>query len=263
VHQLLQALLRSSGNDVPHALARALGGVPNALRKMNALAKELGAQDTFAASTSGLDAPGMSTSAYDVALIFRAALKYPEFAQAIATTRAELPATGGHAAIPLRNDNTLLTTYNGALGGKTGFTDDAQATYVGGAQRDGHRLVAVLLRGTRAPLTMPDQAAKLLDYGFGLVGVGEGNPIGKLVDGAPQPKTDEVKATGQAVADGQPKAAGAAPQNSAMTAAFGNAGGPLTIAAALFLLVAFVMYLKRRRAKLARAARAAAASQMS
>ena len=80
VRQLLHGLLLTSGNDVAHTLARQLGGVPNALRKMNAMAKELGALDTRAVTPSGLDAPGTSTSAYDVGLIFRGAMKYEEFA---------------------------------------------------------------------------------------------------------------------------------------------------------------------------------------
>ena len=52
------------------------------------------------------------------------------------------------------------------MGGKTGYTDDAGQTFVGAANRDGRRLVAVLMHGTRLPIAPWEQAAHLLDYGF-------------------------------------------------------------------------------------------------
>ena len=94
VHQLLLALVMHSGNDAAHALAGALGGVPATLDKMNALAKELGALDTRAATPSGLDGPGMTTSAYDLSVIFRAAMKHKEFADAAATKQIDFPGFG-------------------------------------------------------------------------------------------------------------------------------------------------------------------------
>jgi len=259
VEQLLQALVMASGNDVAHALARRLGGLPSAIRKMNALAMELGALDTRAVTPSGLDAPGTSTSAYDVALIFRAAMKYPDFAKAVVTQRVDFPAANGVGTVPLVNDNRLLSTYDGALGGKSGFTDDAQHTYVGAAQRNGRRLVVVLLRGQQQPVRMTDQAANLLDYGFALPDV---EPVGRLVDGAPQAKkkTVETKPTPTSAAVGE-VAESRGTGDTSMSAAFGNVGGPITAVAGLGLVLAFVMYLRNRRAKAARAARAAQAVQ--
>ncbi|MBW4716112.1 D-alanyl-D-alanine carboxypeptidase family protein [Saccharothrix obliqua] len=253
VEQLLQALLMKSGNDVAHALARRLGGLPSAIRKMNALAAELGALDTRAITPSGLDAPGTSTSAYDVALIFRAAMKYPDFAKAIVTKRIDFPAPSGTGTVPVVNDNEMLSTYEGSLGGRSGFTDDAQNTYVGGAERNGRRLVVVLLRGQQAPVRMVDQAAQLLDYGFELPA---GDPVGRLVDGAPQAKKRTAEPTPTSADVGQVAARDSG--NSAMEKAFGNVGGPITGAAGLGLVLAFFLYLRNRRAKAARAARAAA-----
>ena len=109
--------------------------------------------------------PGTSTSAYDVALIFRGAMKYEEFAQTIKLQQAQFPGRNG-GTIMLTNDNRLLANYQGAIGGKTGFTDDSQHTYVGAAERNGRRLVVVLLRGQVQPTHITAQAAKLLDYGF-------------------------------------------------------------------------------------------------
>ena len=249
VEQMLQALVMASGNDVAHALARRLGGVPSAIRKMNALAAELGALDTRAVTPSGLDAPGTSTSAYDVALIYREAMKYPDFVKAVMTRRIDFPAAEGTGTVPVVNDNRLLATYEGALGGKSGFTDDAQHTYVGAAERNGKRLVVVLLRGPRARMT--DQAARLLDYGFALEPAASGNPVGRLVEGAPQAKkkTTEPKPTPTSAGVGE--VANATPdgtRSSAMETAFGNVGGPITAVAGLGLVLGLVMYLRNRRA---------------
>ncbi|WP_189224277.1 D-alanyl-D-alanine carboxypeptidase family protein [Saccharothrix coeruleofusca] len=260
VEQLLQALVMASGNDVAHALARRLGGVPSAVRKMNALAAELGALDTRAITPSGLDAPGTSTSAYDVALIFRAAMKYPDFAKAVATQRINFPHPSGRGTTLVVNDNPLLTAYQGALGGRGGFTDDAQYTYVGAAQRDGRRLVVVLLRGQQQPLTIANQAARLLDYGFGLGPSASNNPVGKLVDGAQQVRKKTTEPTPTDAAVGEVAKSQDDTRASAMTTAFGNVGGPITAAAGLGLLLGLVMYLRNRRAKAARARRAAAAA---
>lgn len=75
--QVLTGLILQSGNDAAHALARELGGRRETVRRMNELARRLGATDTRAATVSGLDGPGMSTSAYDLALILRAAMANP------------------------------------------------------------------------------------------------------------------------------------------------------------------------------------------
>ena len=76
----------------------------------------------------------------------------------------------------------MLANYPGALGGKTGYTDDAQQTFVGAADRDGRRLVAVLLRGTRQPIAPWEQAARLLDYGYATA---PGTRVGTLIEPDP------------------------------------------------------------------------------
>ncbi len=185
VRQLLGGLLLNSGNDAAHALAGQLGGPQPTAAAMSALAAKLGALDTRAASPSGLDRAGMSTSAYDQALLFRVAMREPIFAQTIATRLIDFPGWGGRAGFQVSNDNKLLAGYPGALGGKTGFTDDARHTYIGAAQRGERRLVVVLMRGEQTPQPMWQQAVALLDYGFGLPA---GTPaVGTLVDSAPPP----------------------------------------------------------------------------
>lgn len=182
VSDLLYGLLLYSGNDAANALAEGLGGMDVALGKINTLAAKLGGRDTRVATPSGLDGPGMSTSAYDIGLFFRYAFKNPTFADIARTRSYQFPDTGGAPPYPVENDNKLLANYPGALGGKTGYTDDARQTFVGAAERDGRRLVAVLLRGTRDPIAPWEQAARLLDYGFATK---PGTKIGELVEPDP------------------------------------------------------------------------------
>lgn len=179
VDQLVRGLLMHSGNDVAHALATALGGVPETVKKMNDLAGELGAKDTHAATPSGLDGPGMTSSAYDLSLIFNQAMKQRLFADAVHTKEMQFPGWADKPPFPIYNDNKLLRTYPGFLGGKTGFTDDARHTYVGSAERDGKRLAVVMMRGEQKPIRVSDQAAKMLDFGFTLAAQNP-QPVGKL-----------------------------------------------------------------------------------
>ena len=125
VSDLLHGLLMVSGNDAAHALAAQLGGMDTALQKINNLARKLGARDTRAATPSGLDGPGMSTSAYDIGLFYRYAFQNDTFAKIVATQKYNWP------TYELENDVKLLANYPGALGGKTGYTDDAGQTFVG------------------------------------------------------------------------------------------------------------------------------------
>ncbi|MGB3483724.1 MAG: D-alanyl-D-alanine carboxypeptidase family protein [Mycobacterium sp.] len=202
VNDLLHGLMMHSGNDAAHALAMQLGGWDNALGKLNTLASQLGGRDTRAATPSGLDGPGMSTSAYDLALFYRYAWQNQAFSDIVATQSFDFPGRDGNPPYEVVNDVKLLYNYPGALGGKTGYTDDAGQTFVGAAERDGRRLVTVLLRGTRQPIVPWEQAARLLDYGFATP---PGTKIGELVDPDPSlmPRdkpTDELAAAAAAQA---------------------------------------------------------------
>lgn len=178
VRQVITGLIMNSGNDAAHALAMKLGGMDVAVQKMNALAQQLGCTDTRAATPSGLDGPGMSTSSYDMALIFRAALHEPDFAQAEATREFEMPGPPGQPPFHITSDNNVLMTYPGALGGKTGYTDDAQQTQLAAAEHGGRRVLAVLMHGQNQPVRSGVQVADLLDYGFALSST---PPVGQLV----------------------------------------------------------------------------------
>lgn len=205
VEQVVRGLLMRSGNDAAHALAARVGGPDVMVQRMNETARELGARDTRTAGPSGLDGPGMSTSSYDLALIFREAMREPTFADAVRSEHATLPGAPGQPPLEVWNDNKLLYNYEGALGGKTGFTDDALHTYIGAAERDGRRLVAVLMRGEHQPVHQSQQATALLDYGFGAR-----DAVGRLVTEDPDKPgtTDPQPVTGASDATPPPEETG-------------------------------------------------------
>jgi len=161
--QLLDGLLMVSGNDAANLLAEMLGGYQIAVSKMNAKAFALGARSTRAGSPSGLDGPGWESvsTPHDLALLYRAALNYPLFTQIIHQRSALFP--DGDDVKELTSRDPLLRSYPGYIGGKTGYTILAQETYVGMAQRDGHRLVVVQMYGED---DLWDQGRALLDWGF-------------------------------------------------------------------------------------------------
>ena len=163
VRQLLDGLMLVSGNDAANVLADGLGGYRVAVAKMNAKASGLGARNTRASSPSGLDGPGMEsvTTAKDLAVIYRHALRYPAFAAIVRQPSSLFPTDDGPKTIT--NQNQLLKRYPGTLVGKTGYTDLARDTFVAAAQRDGRRLVVAQLYGNG---DLYGQAIKLFDWGF-------------------------------------------------------------------------------------------------
>ena len=163
VYELLEALLMISSNGAANALAGALGGVGPAVAKMNAEAASLGAHDTRAATPSGLEAPGISSSPHDLALFFRAALQNPTFAKIVGQETATVAGASGPELV---NRDPLLNSYPGILGGKTGFTDEAQYNFVGAAAQGGRRLVVAVMDNPGSYPTR--QASALLDWGFQL-----------------------------------------------------------------------------------------------
>ncbi|WP_297849869.1 D-alanyl-D-alanine carboxypeptidase family protein [uncultured Corynebacterium sp.] len=153
IDDLLHGLLMVSGNDAAHALAQVLGGDEVTLRKVNEKAAELGMKDTRAASYSGLDAPGMSTSAWDMGIAYSAAFKNPTFNKIVSTEMYPFPGykDANGEDIPgfdVYNDNQLYLNDPDGIGGKTGYTDDAKHTFVGALDRDGRRLMAIVLDTT-------------------------------------------------------------------------------------------------------------------
>lgn len=242
--QLFFALLMHSGNDCAHALAMQLGGLDQAVAKMNAKAKSLGALDTQVATPSGLDGPGMMTSSFDLAMFFKEAMKHPIFAQAISTRQIDMPGYGGKPGFKVNDDNPLLGKYPGFLGGKTGFTDDARHTYVGSAEQGGHRLMVILMRGEQHPVRMADQGAHLLDWAFNLYKAGKVNPVGELTGLPPV----ETTTTGSPSPDPQGIVGGATAATAAKPISNNQGLLPtIAITVSAVAVLGFVLWRIRRR----------------
>jgi D-alanyl-D-alanine carboxypeptidase (penicillin-binding protein 5/6) len=143
---------------------------------MNAEAARLQARDTRAVDPNGLDAPGQLTSAYDLALIARRALAMPDFMHYDQVRSAPFRIKPGKSET-IFNQNTLLTTYPGGIGGKIGWTSAAGATYIGLARRGGVTLIATLMHCPAK--TEIASAEKLLNWGFAVDG--KVAPVGVLV----------------------------------------------------------------------------------
>ncbi|MGW4800915.1 D-alanyl-D-alanine carboxypeptidase family protein [Nonomuraea sp. NPDC004297] len=178
VEDLFKALMMSSGNDAAMALAETNGGLAKTMADMNAEAKRLQAFDTVAKTPSGLDKPGQSSSAYDLALIARAGLANPDFKRYISTKTSKFPAPKGHYEIS--NHNKLLWRYDGMIGVKNGWTSKAQASFVGAATRGGHTIVVSIMKHEGF---FWEEVSQLLDWGFSVRG--KAAPVGRLVDPLP------------------------------------------------------------------------------
>jgi len=182
IADLFRALLLISGNDAAIALAEATGSFSKGIALMNAEAHQLQANDTVVRQPNGLDAPGQHVSAYDEALIARRALQIPAFLNYDETRSTWFPITL-RDRIELFNEDRLLTTYRGFIGGKTGWTTPAMATYVGMARRNGHTLIVTLLHAV--PGTLFTSATAMLNWGFRMDG--KISPAGWLVSPLPSP----------------------------------------------------------------------------
>ncbi len=203
VSDLFHGMLMPSGNDAASALARAYGGVDRAVGAMNAEAQRLGAKNTHAVNTSGLDEPGQTSSAYDLALIMRASLNNPQLREMYSLHHVDFPApeeagsTKARTAYRIWTENRLiLNYYDGALAGKTGFTSQAGRTYVGAVERDGHTLIAVVMRSAE---NTERAVRRLLEWGF--LNIDNLDPVDKLVD--PQPQDGNIVRQAAATYDAQ------------------------------------------------------------
>lgn len=172
VRECLYALLLQSANEVANALAEHCAGSMDAFAEMmNEKAAELGCTDSHFANPSGLNDPDHYVSAYDMALIAKAAFSNPTFVEVDSTTYYDVPAGKlkqypdgwryyAHHRMLRRNDSLY---YEGVIGGKTGYTSLAGNTLVTCAERDGMKLVAVVLNGHQ---THYSDTKALFDYGF-------------------------------------------------------------------------------------------------
>ena len=163
LENLLYGLMMHSGNDAAEAIALHVSdSIENFAEKMNARAREIGANNTHFVNPHGLPAVEHYTTAYDLALIAAEAMKNEIFRKIVSTTDRTIPWEGHEWDRVLHNKNKMLYQYQWANGIKTGYTKAAGRCLVTGALRDGMQLVCVVLN---CP-DMYEDSAKLLDYGF-------------------------------------------------------------------------------------------------
>lgn len=154
IYNMLCCLLIPSGNDAATALAIEVGGsIDGFVKMMNDLAAELGCKNTHFDNPHGLDSATHKTTANDLAIITKEALKYPVFETIVATNVYELPETNMNKARQIVNTNYLIspyrvTYYNKDVKGiKTGSTDDAGKCLIAYASRNGYNYLSVAMGG--------------------------------------------------------------------------------------------------------------------
>lgn len=168
---LAAGMLLASGNDAANAAALYLdGSLESFAARMNQRTAALGMEDTHFVTPSGLDGEdaqglGHLSTAYDMALLARAALENQAFRQLCSSPSLAVEFAEPVKRVTYTNHNKLLAQYQGCVGVKTGFTKEAGRCLVSAAERDGALLIAVTLN---APNDWQDHTA-LLDYGFSQV----------------------------------------------------------------------------------------------
>lgn len=168
LENLIKAALICSANDATVAIAEYIGGShDNFVHMMNAKAKAIGAFHSRYTNTNGLHNPNHYSTAYDIALITRYALRNPQFAGLVKTGEAVIKWQYPERELPVSNSNRLLFSgYPGIDGVKTGTTFMAGNCLVASATRSGKLLVAVVLSSE----DRYRDARALLDFGFNEVG---------------------------------------------------------------------------------------------
>ena len=146
---LATGMLLASGNDAANATAvRIAGSIPAFVAMMNERAREMGLSDTSFETPSGLDGEMHYSTARELALITREALKNDEFAQICSQYRMRTAYGNPPYNRWLTNHNRLLRDYEGTFGVKTGFTRKSGRCLVSAARRDGVELICITLHAS-------------------------------------------------------------------------------------------------------------------
>lgn len=170
MEQCLYGIMLESANDVAYAVAEHISGdVDSFAELMNQKATELGCVDSNFVNPHGLPDPDHVTSAYDMALISRAAINNKTFREVTGTRTFTIPPTNlQEETRPLSNHHRFIKKtipYEGAIGGKTGYTTKAKYTLVTFAERNGVTLISVILYCDSIPNEYSDTSS-ILDYAF-------------------------------------------------------------------------------------------------
>jgi serine-type D-Ala-D-Ala carboxypeptidase (penicillin-binding protein 5/6) len=169
IEDLLYGIMLSSANDASMVLAEGLGGsVEHFAEVMTKKAREIGATNSHFTNPHGLTAPDHYSTARDLVTIFQYAMKNPIFRTIVQTKISSVRSSTVvrkkvvPRRISVRNHNRLLWNFDGAIGGKTGYTQAAQKCFVGAVKRNGATLLIAIL-GSR---NLWGDTRQLLEYGF-------------------------------------------------------------------------------------------------
>lgn len=161
--ELLMATMLYSANDAAQALAIGVAGSEQAfVDMMNQRVAELGLQHTHFANPHGLHSEDHYTSAYDLAMIARAAMDNPDFRRIVTTESFVVRRLNGEENFTVNNRNGLLNQFEFADGIKTGYTRQAGNCIVASATKNDMQLIAVLLNSSN----IFDESQTLLEWGF-------------------------------------------------------------------------------------------------
>ncbi|MED1622698.1 D-alanyl-D-alanine carboxypeptidase family protein [Bacillus pseudomycoides] len=158
----LTILMVLSANDVAYAIGERIGGsIENFVNMMNEKAKQLGAKDSHFVTPNGLHDPNHYTTAYDMAMITRGVQQYPEILQAMNTKRTTV--TTSRQTVSIFNKATYFENPY-SIGGKTGFTNEARNTLVLLNEKDGNRIVNVVMASQRPEIY--EDMRQIADHSF-------------------------------------------------------------------------------------------------
>lgn len=148
---LLYGMMLPSGNDAANVTAQYVGGtVPQFMKMVNEYLKEIGCKNTHFANPHGLYHPDHRTTAYDMAVMAREAMKDPMFRKIVSTVRYKLPKTNKREPTTIVQGNALLRRgkhfYDKAIGIKTGYNSQAKNTLVAAAMQGDRTLIAVVMK---------------------------------------------------------------------------------------------------------------------
>jgi D-alanyl-D-alanine carboxypeptidase (penicillin-binding protein 5/6) len=171
MQQSLYAILLESANEVTYAVAEHVGGtIPEFAQMMNDRAKSLGCLNTNFTNPHGLHDENHYTTAYDMALITREAMKNETFRKIFATRTYQIPPTNIQSETRyLRNHHKFVLEqdylYDNCIGGKTGYTNNSKFTLVTVAKKGDLELICVIMKDDSTPHQYTD-TQKLLDFAF-------------------------------------------------------------------------------------------------
>ena len=177
IKDIWYGLMLHSGNDAGVALANANGGMKKTLEMMQAKAESVKAFNTTPKSPHGLDTPGQLSTAYDLALIGRAAMERADFRKIVKTKTYTFPKSGPkNVNKKLYNLNKLVLNYPGTICVKTGWTTKGKNTYIGAVKRDGRTIIITFMHLSYGRDAL---AKELFKWGFKAIDVVD--PVGKLL----------------------------------------------------------------------------------